>query len=787
MKLTKRRLSIITLAAVCLLSLAVFFGIFTFRTAEAAGTVTVSGTNVFNASDDAKVAGAAVGEGDDAKYYSTFTLSSDDAVISYRRNVAYNWFEQVTTGEGDDAVTNVVNGQFSLEIGFKNTAFEKFVITFESQQYNKTKDGKTKNYVMFFPASAGKVYAVITSDEEAELKDEDKKVELDAGNIYLEFKGKYTEDFTGGYNITVRNENGGEVNGKLENVGGNFARYSGSSTSPVYPLIFTAKFAEDAETKNAEMVLYSFNGQSFETTSSTSNTVKDERAPVLCLGEEFSYLNLNGELDLEYTVIDVLRNSPPTPTLYYYLLTYDQYKDEKITDFNDKDLFLETKSMNDVLLEADKGKYMPTEADLEGTAFGASYINKDGSMIPNPDKDKPVADMLARIYLKLTDSSSNGETSEVYLDWYMNDEYLVTLDKDEKSPFIAVAKDSRGITYNYGDNWESIKEAYQAKVTEVTKNLSAGSSSYMYLPSPESLFSDNVTAYSDMKFSIYYYHDSKQSNTNLSSSNLSINITKQGKYTFTIFATDAAGNDMYYLDENGEVKEFKASDIWNMFDDKNKEGLYDKLPWFTFDVGYKGVEFEEVPGMQTTAYVGTLYNSASFKINGISGSYTTKYRLFVFDSAKYYRENNNATFTYQEFIDKMDELFENPLTRVYFEEILQVSEGDADYEKYKDYGWNNTSTSFTPQDEDSYYYMRAEVKDKQYLTDPVTCSLAIAATENAKTLKGQSDWLKNNVASVVLLVIAGVAAIGVVVLFFVKPKDKGDVDVQLEKPNKKKK
>ena len=185
MKLTKRRLSIITLAAVCLLSLAVFFGIFTFRTAEAAGTVTVSGTNVFNASDDAKVAGAAVGEGDDAKYYSTFTLSSDDAVISYRRNVAYNWFEQVTTGEGDDAVTNVVNGQFSLEIGFKNTAFEKFVITFESQQYNKTKDGKTKNYVMFFPASAGKVYAVITSDEEAELKDEDKKVELDAGNIYL--------------------------------------------------------------------------------------------------------------------------------------------------------------------------------------------------------------------------------------------------------------------------------------------------------------------------------------------------------------------------------------------------------------------------------------------------------------------------------------------------------------------------------------------------------------------------------------------------------------------------
>ena len=41
-----------------------------------------------------------------------------------------------------------------MEFGFDDTNFERFVITFESQQYLKTKDGKTLNYVMFFPADS---------------------------------------------------------------------------------------------------------------------------------------------------------------------------------------------------------------------------------------------------------------------------------------------------------------------------------------------------------------------------------------------------------------------------------------------------------------------------------------------------------------------------------------------------------------------------------------------------------------------------------------------------------
>ena len=128
----------------------------------------------------------------------------------------------------------------------------------------------------------------------------------------------------------------------------------------------------------------------------------------------------------------------------------------------------------------------------------------------------------------------------------------------------------------------------------------------------------------------------------------------------------------------------------------------------------------------------------------------------------------------------MSDLFENAETRRFFEEIPAVKETDADYEKYKDYGWSNSSTSFTPQDKNAFYMIRAEVTDKQFVSDPVTCDLAVVASVNATTIKGENDWLKNNVASVVLLSVAGAAFVGIILLLVIKPKESGDIDEQFE-------
>ncbi len=782
MKNTKYKISIFTLALTLLLSLTAFFGV-NFMAAEA---VTVSGTSVFTSSGDADVR-VSKGEGEGAKDYTMFTFSGKDDEVSYRRNLAYYWFE-APAEDADDK--KPVNGMFNMQIGFKATSFERFVITFESQQYNKTKDSKSLNYVMFFPVGQDKVKVLITDDKEAGADDANASL-LDKARISLNF----TEKQAGAYKIAVEDMSGGKVTGELKNVGGNYAKSSNSSTSPVYPLIFKAEFADDAEKKSAEMVLFSLNNQPFEVENAKHNEtenyyyggdVKDTEAPVLCLEKEVNFFKQGGEIDFDYRVIDVLRSSP-SDTIYFYLLKWDDYKDgDSLADYNNYDKSDATEKLfeeveDDTRLESDIDVYLPQDGDTAGTAFENGKDFK--------------ADMAVKVYLKLTDTTSSGQTSYVFLDWYVDGQYHLNI-KD--CPFLAVAEDKLGATYKYdGADGKSFKAdgvvaEYQKKVDEAAKNVSAGSSSYMYLPSAEMLFEDNATAYTDMKFNVYFYHNSQQSNTGLASNNLSINVTQQGAYTFTIYASDAAGNPMYYLEEAKEDEAFdvetngkkykyvkiETSEIWDMFAD-HENGDYDRLPWFHFTVGYSGVGFEEVPGRQSTAYVGTSYSSASFKINGVSGSYDTVYRLFLFDRAGYYNATNK-TLDYEQFINEMSDLFENAETRRFFEEIPAVKETDADYEKYKDYGWSNSSTSFTPQDKNAFYMIRAEVTDKQFVSDPVTCDLAVVASVNATTIKGENDRLKNNVASVVLLSVAGAAFVGIILLLVIKPKESGDIDEQFE-------
>lgn len=789
MKRTKLKITVFALAFALIFSVAAFFAI-NFKPAKASGTVTVSGSNVFTAFGEANVvAHLEEKQSDDEKdkYYTLFTFGDNEDNISYRKNLAYNWWEEVTEGEGDDAVKKPEPGYFSMEIGLRNTAFKKFVIAFESQQYAKTEEGKTVNYIMFFPDGNDDVKVVISQD-----KDDDASKSLGTisrNHINIKFTGRNGGD----YNVEVSNGGNPKVEGKFENVGGTYAKYSSSSTTPVYPLIFSAEFEEaeeGAETNKttAQMVLYSMNNQAFEVTNAskvdgadyyTGTTVTDNAAPVLCLNKEISYLTVGGSVKFDYQVIDVLRSSPSS-TLYYYVLKHsDLNKTENAVDFdayNEKDdegLF--EKVETDTILDSDKEFYLPEVEAANNTSF----------------KDIDV-DMAVKVYAKISDTSSSySENSYVFLDWYLKDNLKLGIkSNDENYDFIAVGEDKSGVTYNYDNDkkngWSDkdtgVIATYQKKVEEAAKNLSAGSASYFYLPSAEELFADNVTAYTDMKLSIYYYYSEQSSNTSLNTNNLSINVTKPGNYVFTIYATDAAENEMYYLDENGERVEFGAGDIWDMYEDDEK---HSKLPWFEFSVDYKGVQFKETPGKQSTAYVGTNYSSASFEINGVESSYTTKYRLFIFDRAEYY-EKTGKTFTYDEFIENMDALFES--NREYFDEIKEVTSSDEDYDKYKDYNWSSTSTSFTPQDGNAFYYMIAEVTDTEYNTAPVTCSLAVVASVEAKALKGDNEWLQNNIASVVLLSVAGVSLIAIILLLVIKPKSKEDIDVQYEQEiNKKKK
>ena len=871
---------IVALALTMIITLGIFFG----NIALANRYVTLSGTTTFYTTDDAAVWAHRIHvvegeeeeeetfnpENPDYVYYTMFTFEHDKSKVEYRRNLAFHWYYNL--GDFDDYLLKPYEGQngnwwirdkdtgieydeddkddwkvnddgfwtfgeevtdikekvasemgegyLRMEIGFEEINFEKYIIAFESQQYNMTKDEKTTNYIIFIgvepedgESPVNKVYAVITDDKDiAEAKKEDIDVSgcvaLDIDHIVIQLGESDGEK--GEFAVSVSTAQAKQT-GTFKNIGKMYAKYVSSSTKPVTPLTFKAEFEKDEdgeqiEGSRARMVLYELNGQSFilnrgangkvATTSSrisrhvdsdgnvhyTGGQVNDTQPPVLCLDSGVTYIRKNSELTFSYTAVDVLTQSPTTVTAYF-MLTNEQAKNGVEADnFEAERLFKTVTSDEDVFIYPHTNHYAPkADEDYNTTVNGKSYGTKfysgdDGEFLP-------VAAM--KIYLKLTDTASTGNQSTfVFLDWFVEDEYKLYIDGHE---YLAVATDEEGATFNYGEDNNSFTEdneiwqAYNEKVQEAAKDLRAGSDADFYLPSLEMLVGDNATAYEDMTFSIYYLVNGKESsNTGRSTSQLYIKLTAAGDYIFTVYANDKASNSMWYIDNEGEIQKFAASDIWNMYDDEDEEEqLRYKLPWFRFTAGIADISVED-PGEQSTAYVGTTYTASTFDVEGLSTKST--YTLYRFEQELYAKDNDGKALTYQQFMEDKKSLFENH--REYFTNIIAQSELEEDseeYDKFYDYAWNSGSRSFIPQEANTFYLIECKVTSTQFPTrEAVKEYMGIAASVTPRAIEGEDTWLQDNMTSIILLSIAGAAFIGILLLLFIKPKNNGDIDVQFE-------
>lgn len=753
---------IIFVTAICSLAFSI--------SASAARVVDLNGSTVFYAVNGASVTAFRETVGQDNTDYAMFSFGEDDDKVTFRKNLAYSWFEK------DESVTNKnigKNVKFSLTLGFDGVDFDRFSIKFESQQSSKTESGVSTNYVTFVKVGEDKVSVVIGASDNAQVSASAHQFNvLDANNNPVKFTVSFGDYSNGGYEVSVSDGDYSQ-NGKFENVGGTYAKYvSSSNKSPVTPLTFYATFDDNQANEVANMVLYSMNGQSFklfnvnaeDDGSLTSGQVEDTAAPVVCFNESVSYVKMGDKLDLDYTVIDVLASSPRT-TVYYYVLTGDMAEN---ADFGYDVTVAQSEENDDLVSPFSK---VTSSDTVEMNVENGYKITQWNSSVSSYK-----AYGLIKVYLNVTDViGTNGIKSDVFLDWYVDSvdtKYTVN-----GSDFVAVAEDNQGISYSpvsndlteYVDAVESIRAEYQAKIDAAIsdKTLYAGSKNYFYLPSLEGCFADNLDAYTDLKFSIYYYSSSQKSNTALSSSALAIPIAESGSYVFTVFVTDRNGNDMWYKDNNGEVQTFNGSDVWTMFGDEDK---IDCLPWFEFEVEYTPASIEPVES-RPSGYVGTTYDSIEFEINGVSSSYNTEYYLYLFDRENYTKDV--GTITYKEFVEKVDELYADSDTRAYFTTIkalAEMQEGDPYYEQFKDYKWNKTSLSFVPQDDNSFYAVRLTVTDKD--TDVQTTKLmAIRASAKAESLMGENEWLKNNLTSIILFSVSGVCLIAIIILLVIKPKN----------------
>lgn len=794
------KISIVTLLAALLLFVLSAVIVLSPTAAYAADRyVTVNGTNIFYTSiRGAEVTSAEETSDGETHTYTMFRIG-EEQTVTYRKNLAYSW--KSASEEGEEGVYQTRN--FSMTIGFANTAFESYVIRFQSQQYVATEDKITENYLIFKPAEGG--VSVYHSQDADWAEDKDLAAIAtfsvsDNSRIAIKFAS-----FADG-NYTVSLSCGDvSVNTTFENVYESYAKYVSSGDNAVTPLTFSAQFAEDAQPAEGEdsvsacMKLYELNGQSFELydndSDGTYDQVIDNQPPVMCFSTTPAYVEYGTSYSFDFVLIDVLASSPRS-TSYFYVLSGDQYSDSEFdydaTEFGEEEESPYTKvsSGSSIRVIRDDGTFVPSE-----------YINdEDGNRVYG----------LVKIYYEISDvSGSTAQTDKVFIDWYAKQDALVNVadlkgtQSDGSENFLKLIDGKQGVTYAtesettleaYKDRITAIEEDYQKKIDDAIAALEdgklyAGSDNYFYLPAFE-YASDDYVYPTDLKYSIYYKAETSGSHTSLASNNLSIALTQPDvTYRFTIFVTDEFSSDMRYpdgVDEDGNIiwKTIAAGDIW---EEENAE----LLPFFEFEVSYKPATSED-PDDLSIAYVGSSYGGVSFDINGVDGTYTTSYRLYVFNRNEM-NDELGLNLTYDEFVNNISALLNNTYkegvnTRKYFttvKPVAELNENDANYETMSAYNWSTSSTSFVPQSVDDFYVIELTLTDNRSQVSTLNYATVVASVETT-ALKGESDWLENNVASVILLSIAGVCLIALIVLLIVKPKDKGDIDMVLDAEDKKK-
>ena len=190
---------------------------------------------------------------------------------------------------------------------------------------------------------------------------------------------------------------------------------------------------------------------------------------------------------------------------------------------------------------------------------------------------------------------------------------------------------------------------------------------------------------------------------------------------------------------------------------------------FGFTVKYNGAVIE-VPEEEEVGYVDVTYTVGDFEVIALSG-YETQYSLY------YFVPKDGVTVSSIDEIKAAEQADGTNTLGTW----RKINEYDADLEdgaegNDNDYSWSpDSSLSFIPQ-ETGFYKVEIEVDEKY--ADTVSAYKIINVTSQADIIPGTSDWLRENVLSVVFLCVGALCLVAIVVVLLVKPKDKATVEAE---------
>ena len=797
MKKTNKKLIIPVLASI--LGVATV-GAVTFNAplSVSADEVTYSLNDVFAASEKAAITAKKLQDNDE-KETTVFTLA-DGSSAWIKRDLALKWFERKADNATDDNAS-----YFTVKFAFEALNFEGVEFVMESEASIATKDDKAVNSIKFVQ-DGGKYYALVLNDGVESVKQE---VTLEAKKEYTLSlaKGDEADEFKVLFNgavITndVAEDDGTYKQGALKNVG---AYYSDYTYDEMYPL--TVK-AETADEEKVSLFVTEINNQQFDelkesATSAGVYLVTDNAAPVLVVNEDLNGFQLGTQFSLSYERIDVLQTSLSAPTMEYY--QWSPADDEA------KYLTLSTSKY-----------FMDTTYYTNG--LDCSKTEKEGYTATSVYQEEGKEYVAIRFTLK--DNADN--TKEYDLAWYTSYETLA--DKNGKD-YIVVGRTEQGATYSYITANETTKTNdedteklgskladFEAALEKAAEDIYAGSNSYIKFPS-FAWFIEDDNGYRNLKFTISYKKPSSTTaatSSSLSPTALKLAAAEEGEYEFKIFATDKAGNPMkYYLD--GELVDVTSSNIWDI-----KE-----IPSFTYKIKNQGLKVEDstkASDRKATKILDQTYTLSGITVVG-STNEKSNFALYRVDLDKY---NNTVTaasakistsmLTSIKYEDIQKEIKGKLLTvtdgdyfklyveayatlladkvganvekvKLCFTEIQEynsrITEEDAEWEEYNKYKWQPSSKSFVTAEEGEYLIL-CDYWEEELPMQRAVAYKHISVASESDVIKGETEWLKNNIVSVVLFAIAGVMLILIVILLLVNPSDETleDLDEKEEKDEK---
>lgn len=273
------------------------------------------------------------------------------------------------------------------------------------------------------------------------------------------------------------------------------------------------------------------------------------------------------------------------------------------------------------------------------------------------------------------------------------------------------------------------------KDKEAGEYIQLGSSEYLSLPSMEGFVKGNGCSYNALSYSIAW----KSDQTTGTASSWRIPVASAGDYTFYV---------KFYKSYNEDLTMDDA--------DFEEGGIYEDMIFrFNIQDNNKPVTITASTS-QESAYVGVSYTAKSFTVKGVE--YESSYKLF-------YNKNTSDP-------DAEGWLEITPSS--------ELDENDENYDTFSSIAYNGQLT-FTPH---ALGYYKIELTATKKLTGlSADANTIIKVEKKNKTVTVPSDWLENNVWTVVFLGLGTLCLIAIIVLLCVNPKEETKVE---QKPKNKK-